>query len=347
MADSSTRRGPRAARAEESRPFGHRPVLLSQVLSHLGPKDGGRYIDGTFGAGGYTRALLEAADCRVVALDRDPAAIEAGAALTTAFPTRLTLLEARFGDLAEVARSKQIDAVDGVALDVGVSSMQLDDAARGFSFHHDGPLDMRMGAAGRSAADLLNELEEKELAQILFRFGEERRSRALASAIVAARREKAITSTGALAKIVARVLGRRMRDGKHPATRTFQALRIAVNDEIGELARGLGAAEHLLRPGGRLVVVTFHSLEDRIVKRFFGERAGRLAGGSRHLPEKSATLAPSFRILNRRPLTPSEEEIAANPRARSAKLRAGERTRAPAWLLDLETLGTTPVDLGR
>jgi 16S rRNA (cytosine1402-N4)-methyltransferase len=346
MAESGTRGGSSAAEGTGDGPARHRPVLLSQVLAQLAPKHGGLYIDGTFGAGGYARAILETADCRLIALDRDPAAISAGAALKSAFPGRLTLIETRFSDLAEVARVMEIEAVDGVVLDIGVSSMQLDDASRGFSFQQDGPLDMRMSGTGPSAADLVARLGEKELADILYRYGEERRSRALARAMVAARREKAITRTRALAKIVERVIGGRGRDGKHPATRTFQALRIAVNDELGELARGLGAAEHLLQPGGRLVVVTFHSLEDRIAKRFFAQRTGRLAGSSRHAPEKSTGYAPSFRILNHHPLTPNEEEIAANPRARSAKLRAGERTHAPAWPLDPETLGAAPVDLG-
>jgi 16S rRNA (cytosine1402-N4)-methyltransferase len=233
-----------------------------------------------------------------------------------------------------------IEAVDGVALDLGVSSMQLDQAERGFSFMQDGPLDMRMDKEGPTAADVVNLLPERELAQLVAVLGEEKRARAIARAIVAQRDEQPILSTLELADIVARVLGRKHDDTKHPATRTFQALRLYVNRELDELARGLGAAERLLKADGRLVVVTFHSLEDRIAKRFFASRSTPPRRGSRHLPEKGGTvLAPSFRLLNRRPLSPSKDEIRANPRARSARLRAGVRTAAPAHGLDLADLG--------
>ena len=339
MTGGSTRGGPGAAFGQAR----HIPVLVSAMLAHLRPRDGGHYIDGTFGAGGYTRALLEAARCCVVAIDRDPHAIAGGAALQQQFPDRLTLVQGRFGDMEQTAKREVLSGVDGVVLDIGVSSMQLDDVERGFSFQTDGPLDMRMGGRGPSAADLVNTLEETELADLLFHLGEERRSRAIARAIVASRRHQPITRTRLLADVVARVFGAHKVDGKHPATRTFQALRIAVNDELGELARGLAGAERLLKPAGRLVVVTFHSLEDRIVKRFLAERAGSRKGGSRHLPEETDVRPPSFLILNQKPINPSEEEIAANPRARSAKLRAGERTSAPAWPLDPAALGVPRV----
>jgi 16S rRNA (cytosine1402-N4)-methyltransferase len=334
-----TRRGTRGGSGAVLGQARHIPVLLSTMLEHLRPRDGGVYIDGTFGAGGYARAILEAAHCQVVAIDRDPQAIAGGAALKQQYGDRLVVAEGRFGDMAQIANELAISTADGVVLDIGVSSMQLDEVQRGFSFQSDGPLDMRMAGRGPSAADLVNTLGEKELADLLFRLGEERRSRAIARAIVAARRRQPITRTHLLADVVARALGGRKVEGKHPATRTFQALRIAVNDELGELARGLAAAERLLKPSGRLVVVTFHSLEDRIVKRFLGTRAGSRKSGSRHLPENANVRPPSFQIINQKPISPGEEEIAANPRARSAKLRAGERTSAPAWPLDPDALG--------
>lgn len=311
-------------------PARHIPVMLSEALQCLSPRDGGIYIDGTLGAGGYTRAILEAARCIVLAIDRDPDAIAQAQALKKVFGERLILAQATFGAMAEVAHANGYRAVDGVALDLGVSSAQLDEAGRGFSFQQDGPLDMRMSRSGPTAADVVNSLSERDLARVIAVLGEERRARAIARAIVEARAERPIERTGQLAAVVSRVLGRRADDAKHPATRTFQALRIYVNDELAELARGLLAAEQLLKEGGRLVVVTFHSLEDRIVKRFFSERSGRTGRPSRHLPagERPAPV-PTFRLLHRRPLVPSPAEVRTNPRARSAKLRAGERTGAP------------------
>ncbi|KAB2937882.1 MAG: 16S rRNA (cytosine(1402)-N(4))-methyltransferase RsmH [Hyphomicrobium sp.] len=322
----------------------HIPVLLAEVIASLRPLDGATYIDGTFGAGGYTRAILEAADCRVLALDRDPRAILGGKPLLEEFADRLTVIESRFSELDIVAREQDVSEVDGVVLDIGVSSMQLDEAERGFSFQSDGPLDMRMSASGTSAADVINEMDEEDLARILYVLGEERRSRAIARAIVKARTVAPITTTRVLADLVSRAVGGRRGDDHHPATRTFQALRIYVNDELGELARGLAAAERCLKPGGRLVVVTFHSLEDRIVKRFLQERAGKESRVSRHLPPQSIKLqVPSFEIVNPRPLTPSKEELEVNPRARSARLRAAVRTEAPAWPLDEDELGVPSV----
>ena len=294
---------------------------------------------------GTTRALLKAADCRVLALDRDPNAILGGKAMANEFGDRLTLLESRFSDLGAAAIEQGVAPVDGVVLDIGVSSMQLNEPERGFSFQADGPLDMRMSQKGPSAADVVNGTDEEELARILYVLGEERRSRAIARAIVKARAEAPLTTTRALADLVSRVLGGRREDGRHPATRTFQALRIYVNDELGELAKGLSAAERCLKPGGRLVVVTFHSLEDRIVKRFFTSRAGKEIGTSRHLPAQSLkSKLPSFRIVNPRPLTPSKGELEVNPRARSARARAAVRTEAPAWPADEAELGVPSIE---
>jgi 16S rRNA (cytosine1402-N4)-methyltransferase len=305
----------------------HVPVLLRPVIDHLAPRDGGVYVDGTFGAGGYATAILGAAATRVIGIDRDASAIAGGRGLVEASDGRLTLVEGRFADLDALASGLGVEAVDGVVLDLGVSSMQLDTPGRGFSFRHDGPLDMRMGTEGPSAADVVATANERDLADIIYNLGEERHSRAVARAIVAARRERPIVTTGALADIVGRVV--RSRPGDiHPATRTFQALRLFVNDELGELEGGLVATERILKPGGRLVVVSFHSLEDRIVKTFLAGRSGA-GGGSRHLPEMKPQAA-TFRTLTRRPVTPDDAETSENPRARSAKLRAAERTDAPA-----------------
>ncbi|MFK8250229.1 16S rRNA (cytosine(1402)-N(4))-methyltransferase RsmH [Ancylobacter terrae] len=304
----------------------HLPVLLDEVVAHLAPRDGGVYVDGTFGAGGYSRAILNAADCRVIGIDRDPSAVAGSAALVLAHPGRLAVSQDRFSNLDSVAAMLGAPQVDGVVLDIGVSSMQLDEGERGFSFRRAGPLDMRMSGEGTSAADLVAKLPEGELANLIYRFGEERLSRPIARAIVKARAEAPIDTTLRLAEIVASVVWAKPHE-PHPATRTFQALRIAVNDELGELARALVAAERILKPGGRLVVVTFHSLEDRIVKTFLNGRA-KPAAGSRHMPAVAAS-APSFRLVAKGAVEPSAAEIARNPRARSAKLRAGERTAAP------------------
>jgi 16S rRNA (cytosine1402-N4)-methyltransferase len=308
-------------------PAPHIPVLGRPALDVLNVRDGGLYIDGTFGAGGYTRAILAAADCKVVAIDRDPRAVALGADHVTTAGGRLTLVEDRFSNLDRIAQAHGVDGADGVVLDLGVSSMQLDEAARGFSFRLDGPLDMRMGRSGPSAADVIAAASERDLADIIFQLGEERRSRAIARAIVKARQDTPVVTTAALADIVGRVVRARPND-IHPATRTFQALRIFVNDELGELVRALAASERILKPGGRLVVVSFHSLEDRIVKTFLAER-GETRAGSRHAPE-AVRRAPTFRVLTKRPVTADAAEVAHNPRARSAKLRAGERTEAPA-----------------
>lgn len=316
----------------------HIPVMLPEVLEVVSPKDGGLYVDGTFGAGGYTRGLLESADCAVLAIDRDPNALLRGRALETEFAGRLTLVEGCFGDVAELVRDLGYEAVDGVVLDLGVSSMQLDEAERGFSFQKDGPLDMRMGQSGPSAADVVNEYEESELARIIAVYGEEKRARAVAKAIVAARQEAAFSRTLELAELVARVVGRKPQDKIHPATRTFQALRIFVNDELGEVARGISGAEEILREGGRLAVVTFHSLEDRIVKRFLMARTGRAGRANRHMPETEEA-TPSFREIAHKARKASAGEAEVNPRARSAKLRAAERTDAPVVPLDLAALG--------
>ena len=308
-------------------PARHVPVLLAEVLRALEPVQGGTILDGTFGAGGYTAALLDA-DPRtsVLALDRDPEAVAAGRALVES-THRLSLVHTTFGSLDAAAREAGLARLDGIVLDIGVSSMQLDQPDRGFSFRQDGPLDMRMSQDGPSAADIVNEAEESDLADILFQYGEERRSRAIARAVVERRRREPFRTTQDLAALVARHV--RAEPGLNPATRTFQALRIAVNDELGQLADGLAAAERVLRPGGRLAVVTFHSLEDRIVKLFLQGRAGAAPRASRHLPDAAGS-APSFTLVRRGPIAAGEAEIAANPRARSAKLRIAERTEAPA-----------------
>jgi 16S rRNA (cytosine1402-N4)-methyltransferase len=309
----------------------HIPVLGAESVAMLQPRDGGIYVDATFGAGGYSRAILDAADTSVIGIDRDRTAIAAGFDLVDRSNGRLTLVEDRFSNLAEVCAAQGTRAVDGVVMDVGVSSMQVDEAGRGFSFRLDGPLDMRMGHDGATAADVVATASEADLANIIYIFGEERHSRAVARAIVAARKDAPITTTRALAEIVSKVVW--AKPGEiHPATRTFQALRIFVNEELDELHLALSAAERVLKPGGRLVVVSFHSLEDRMVKNFLSER-GKTGGGSRHLPEV-AHVTPSFRILTKRPVTAGDDELRANPRARSAKLRAAERADAPAFAAD-------------
>ncbi len=307
----------------------HIPVLGRQAIEMLKPREGGIYVDATFGAGGYSRAILEVAGTRVIGVDRDRSAVTAGFDLVDRSDGRLTLVEDRFSNLAEICAAQGINSVDGVVMDVGVSSMQLDEANRGFSFRLGGPLDMRMGRDGPTAADVIAKASEADLANIIYIFGEERYSRNVARAIVAARKEAPLVTTRALADIVAKVV-RSKPNEIHPATRTFQALRIFVNEELDELHLALSAAERVLKPGGRLAVVSFHSLEDRIVKNFLVERS-KSGGGSRHLPE-IAQAAPSFSILTKRPVTPDDVEISANPRARSAKLRAAERTAAPAHI---------------
>jgi 16S rRNA (cytosine1402-N4)-methyltransferase len=305
----------------------HISVLGREAVEWLAPRAGGVYVDATFGAGGYSRAILDVPGTRVIGIDRDRTAIAGGFDLVDRSEGRLVLVQDRFSNLADVCAAQGVDAVDGVVMDVGVSSMQLDQAERGFSFRFDGPLDMRMGQEGPTAADVVAKASESELADIIYVYGEERNSRRIARAITAARKEAPIATTQALAELVARVV-RAKPNEIHPATRTFQALRIFVNEELDELHEALSAAERVLKPGGRLVVVSFHSLEDRIVKNFLAER-GKVSAGSRHLPEL-AQAATSFEILTRRPVTPGEAEIAANPRARSAKLRAAERTAAAA-----------------
>lgn len=321
-------------------PVRHVPVLLPETIDALSPRDNGIYVDGTFGAGGISRALLESAACMVLAIDKDPDAIAGGEELVANAGERLKLAHGAFGDLEKIAKANGLDAADGVTFDLGVSSMQLDQAERGFSFQSDGPLDMRMSQAGPSAADVVNSLDERDLAQVIYVLGDERRSRAIARAIVAARENRAIERTSELADIISGVLGRRHDDKKHPATRTFQALRLYVNGELDELVSGLFAAESLLREGGRLAVVTFHSLEDRIVKRFLASRSGKTARPSRHAPVSGQNeRQPSFRLVHRRAIGPGNEEVRRNPRSRSARLRAGERTSAPAFPPEIEELG--------
>jgi 16S rRNA (cytosine1402-N4)-methyltransferase len=316
-------------------PARHVPVLARQVLEFLAPRDGGVVIDGTFGAGGHTRGILEVSGTRVIGIDRDRNAVAEGFGLVDEAQGRLTLVEDRFSNLEHVAHGLGHGAVDGILLDLGVSSMQLDEAERGFSFRNDGPLDMRMGGEGFSAADLVNTAPERDLSAIIATLGEERFARPIARAIVKARDERPIATTRALTEIVGTVL--RQRPGEiHPSTRTFQALRMFVNDELGELAEALAAAERMLKPGGRLVVISFHSLEDRIVKTFLAER-GRVRAGSRHQPE-AVKASPSFGILTRKPVTADGDEVSRNPRARSAKLRAAERTAAAPMAGDLAHL---------
>ena len=326
-------------------PAGHVPVLLDEVMSALAPEAGGIFIDGTFGGGGYSRALL-AEGCRVIAIDRDPDAIAEGRELAAAADGRLMLREGRFGALDAIARAAGYEAVDGVVLDIGVSSMQLDRAERGFSFMRDGPLDMRMARQGPSAAEIVNDLEPRALTRIIAILGEERNAGLVVRAIAKARATRPLTRTGELAAVIEQAIGRRPGDPIHPATRTFQALRIYVNNELDELADALAAAERILDAGGRLAIVTFHSLEDRIVKRFLADRSRETPAGSRHAPVEE--IAPAtFRLTQRGPVTAGDAEIRGNPRARSAKLRAAIRTDAPARRLDRSAIGVPPLPVMR
>jgi 16S rRNA (cytosine1402-N4)-methyltransferase len=329
-----------APSAATARP--HIPVLLDEVCAAVAPSDGDLIVDGTFGAGGYSAALLEAANCRVLAFDRDPTAVRAADAVTARYPNRLNVIGARFSEMAEFLRIEEGEEAraDAVVLDIGVSSMQIDQAERGFSFQTDGPLDMRMGGDGPSAADVVNSADVDTLADIFFHLGDERQSRRIARAIVADRVATPFTRTLQLAGLISRVLKTGKVDGRNPATRVFQALRIHVNDELGELARALVAAEAILKPGGRLVVVTFHSLEDGIVKRFLRERSGQISRGSRHAPLLEANEGPAPTFTNvAKAVAAGDVEVAANPRARSARLRAAVRTEAAVR-------GGEPADLG-
>ncbi|WP_293447103.1 16S rRNA (cytosine(1402)-N(4))-methyltransferase RsmH [Planktotalea sp.] len=310
----------------------HIPVLLAPILKAAAPI-AGRWMDGTFGAGGYTRALLDAGADSVIAVDRDPMAFDMAASWAGEYGDRLIQQRGVFSDMAEFAQD-----LDGVVLDLGVSSMQLDIAERGFSFMRDGPLDMRMGQDGQSAADIVNEYESEEIAEILYNFGEERASRRIARAIIEQREETPFTTTLQLADLIEKCLPRKKPGQSHPATRSFQALRIAVNDEYGELYRGLMAAEQALAPGGILAVVTFHSVEDRMAKRFLQSRAGTTGNANRFAPEL-ITEKPAFELVGRKAITASEEELDANPRARSAKLRLARRTDAPSGEIAAKALG--------
>ena len=328
-------------------PARHIPVLLDEVLDMLQPRDGGIYVDGTFGAGGYSRAILDAAECSVMAFDRDKTAIDGGFELIRAYGGRLELVHERFSRMDDVLRDHGIEQADGVVLDVGVSSMQLDDRGRGFSFMGDGPLDMRMGNDGISAADLINRAEEGDLARIIAVYGEERKARRVARAIVRARQGKPILRTGELVAVIEKALGAGRAGHIHPATRTFQGLRIFINQELEELAEGLAAAERVLRPGGRLVVVSFHSLEDRIVKRFLNARARPAPRPSRHAPDVTDEVKLSFALLHKGALVPGDAELARNPRARSSRLRAAERLDAPVFSFDPVALGVPAISLSK
>ncbi len=310
----------------------HVPVLLDEISKALRPEEGQVYIDATFGAGGYSQALLNAANCSVIAIDRDPNAIKGGQEMKKIYKKRLTLLQGCFSEMKLLLDNLNIRHVDGVIFDLGVSSMQLDEGARGFSFMREGALDMRMSQKGVSAADIVNHIEEKLLAQILFLYGEERRARAIARAIVERRKTSPITTTSELSALIETVMGSRVKKAQkiHPATRSFQALRIYVNDELGELLQGLLSAEKILRPEGMLAVVSFHSLEDRIAKRFLSKRLGRSPQPSRHLPPSEA-VPPSFHSPYKKAIKPSDKEIESNPRARSARLRLAWRSEAAAF----------------
>lgn len=316
--------------------MGHLPVLLSEVLTALAPKDGEVYVDGTFGGGGYALRVLQAADCQLYGIDRDFDAIERAERMSEA-EARLIPLLGRFGEMDALLMKNGVERVDGVMLDIGVSSFQIDQSARGFSFMRDGPLDMRMGQTGPSAKDVVNHMSTQDLAAIIRQLGEERQAKHIANVIVAERKEQPFDTTAQLADCVERAVGGRRGKKTHPATLTFQAVRMYVNDELGELARGLAAAERLLRDGGRLVVVTFHSLEDRLVKQYMRTRSGEVGGGSRYMPEVDKGPSPSFKLQRRKAIEPGADEVASNPRARSARLRVVTRTDAPAWAAPVET----------
>ena len=306
---------------------GHIPVMMTSVLETLAPQGGDTIVDGTFGGGGYTKHILKSADCKVIGIDRDPDAVTRGRKLEQENPN-FKMIEGRFGDLENLLAENDIGRVDGFVLDIGVSSFQLDQAERGFSFIQDGPLDMRMSQSGESAADIVNTYGEKEIADILYRYGDERKSRRIASRIVERRKEEPFKTTLDLANLIENTIGRKRKPtDAHPATRSFQALRIAVNDEMGELERALEGAISILKPGGRLVVVSFHSTEDRIVKKFLREKSGDIPRGSRHLPvQRQEKSLYWFNCPDRRARAPSDQEIKDNIRARSAKLRYGIRT---------------------
>ena len=310
----------------------HVSVMLNEVVSTLAPKDGEVYVDGTFGYGGYTRAFLESADCTVIAIDRDPSAKLRADEMKAEFGERLIFVHGRFGDALELVKSAGYQQVDGFVLDIGVSSMQIDQAERGFSFRFDGPLDMRMDtSSGETAAHIVNTYEEEDIANLIYKYGEDRKSRIIARALVKERDIAPIDTTTRLAEIIRAVIYKSPKDKIDPATRTFQALRIAVNDELGELEQGLAAAEELLKEGGRLVVVSFHSLEEGIVKSFLYERSGKTPAPSKYLPVSATETLPSFILSPRKPLDPTDAEIQQNPRSRSARLRGALRTSSPAW----------------
>ena len=337
--EGSRKRGS-IAQAGATSPGDHIPVLLAPVIEHLNLMPGGVYVDATFGAGGYSRAMLETCDIRVIGVDRDPAARIRGDEFRAEFGERFIFCAGRFGELAALVEGAGFPQVDAIVFDIGVSSMQIDDGARGFSFQVDGPLDMRMSSFGPSAADLVNKLSDTDLAQTFKFYGEERRARAIARRIVERREVAAITKTSELVDIIQSVLGKPLPHKKHPATRVFQALRIAVNEELHELVSGLRAAEQILKVDGRLVVVDFHSLEDRIVKQFLRTRAGLNPNISRHLPEDPSNfIKPSFQIINRRPVIANDDELAVNPRARSARLRSAVRLDANIWPLSSDDFG--------
>ena len=321
--------------------MGHVPVLLDEVLEALQPSDGEVYVDGTYGGGGYALRVLHAARCKLIGIDRDFDAIQRAEALADKEP-RLVPLLGRFGDMDELMETTGIARVHGIMLDIGVSSFQIDQGERGFSFMRDGPLDMRMAQTGASAADVVNHMSAADLTAVIRQLGEERQARRIASAIIDARQDAPFRTTLQLADCVEQAVGGRRGKKTHPATLTFQAIRMYVNDELGELARGLVAAERLLVPGGRLVVVTFHSLEDRLVKQFMRDRSGMTGGGSRYMPEARKGPDPSFQMTQRKAIEPSEREARENPRARSARLRVVTRTEAPAWQNSVETGVTLP-----